>query len=645
MLVSLLAFLLLGPMIRTLTREVEKPVVIVALDESQSIINTRDSASLKQTYQAAISSLQDGLKGTYEVRSVGFGDHVRDAIDFKYSDKETNFTMLYNDLDVQFANRNVGAVIIASDGLFNEGGNPVYGPSRIKVPVYTIALGDTTIRKDFVISQVNHNKMAFLGNSFPVEVIIDARQCAGENGILKIEEDSAVVFTRPITIAGNNYHTTVPVFLDAKKKGIRHLTISITNLAGEVTYSNNVRDVFIEVVENKQKILVLSNAPNPDESALKNAIESSPNYEVKIVNPHDFDGRISDYSLVILHNLPSIATPLEGFKEKIISSGISVWYILGPSSDIRAFNALGYGLQISDQPGRLNQVQAIAPQDFSLFTVSEELRRQVVAWPPLSAPFGIYQTNGNIYPLLFQKIGSVATSQPLLYFFEKEGRKSAVMTGEGIWKWRLADFNANSNHNLCDELISRVVQYLSVRENHSPFRVNTKNSFRENEPIVIDAELYNESDQLINTPEAKISITNSKGAQFPYTFSRTDKTYTLNTGLFPVGNYRFKAEVKLGDKLLVQQGEFSVNALQLETSSTVADHQLLNTLSTRTGGVMFSPAQISQLIDALKRREDLKPISFTHKKLEDLVNLPWFFALLMALLSLEWFLRKRSGNY
>ncbi len=644
-LVTLLAFLLLGPMVRTITREVEKPIVILALDDSRSIVNSKDSTTQIEALKKSYAVLNDGLKGDYELRTFSFGDHVREKADFNFNDKETNLGDLYDELDVQFANRNVGAIVIASDGLYNEGANPAYGPTRLKVPVYTLALGDTTIKKDLILSKVNNNRVAFLGNSYPLEVVIDARQCAGNNATLIIEEDSLRVFSRSIEVSGNNYHTTIPVTLDAKKKGIRHIRISISSLPDEVTYSNNVRDVFVEVIENKQKILILSNAPNPDESALRAVIENSPNYELKIDQLSTFDGRVGEYSLIILHNLPSGTQSVNNLLEKINAAGTSVWYILGASANITAFNALNTGLEITDQKGRLNEAQALYASEFSLFTISNELQEQIVSWPPLYAPFGFYKSTGNIYPLFYQRLGSVNTKQPLLFFSEKDGRKIAVTTGEGIWKWRLADYNANANHTFSDELFSRIIQYLSVKENRSPFRIFTKNNFRENEPLVFDAELYNQSDQLINEPEVRMTLVNYKGEQFPYTFSRTEKAYTLNAGLYPVGNYKYKAETKLGDRIYSETGEFSVSALQLETSNTVADHQLLSAIASKTGGKMFAPEQVNELLKALKEREDLKSISFSRKKLDDMVSLPWVFILLISLLSLEWFLRKRSGAY
>lgn len=643
--VSLLCFLLLGPMVKIISREIEKPIVILALDASQSVINSKDSSKLIESYKTSLEKLKLGLSSDYDLKVFSFGDHVRENLDYNFSDKETDFTTFYDEIDTRFANRNVGAIVLASDGLYNQGGNPVYGPSRIKVPVFTVAFGDTTIRKDLLISKVNSNRIAFLGNSFQMEVVVDAKQCAGSRAVLTVSEDSALLFSRAIEISGANYHANIPLFLDARKKGIHHYKIAVTSLEGEVTFANNKYDVFIEVVENKQKILVISAAPNPDVSAIRNALESSTNYELVLMSSNEFNGKFSDYNLVVLHGIPSLNSDFNLIREKIVSSKIPVWYILGASTNVGVFNNLKTGVQIQDQKSSLNDVQISIPGNFSLFSLNDDVLDQVSEWPPLKSPFGVYTVNGNIYTLFNQKIGTVNTKQPLLYFTDENGIKSGVLVGEGIWKWRLIDFSLNSNHDRTNELILRIVQYLSAKENRSPFRVLVKRNFRENEPLIFDAELYNAADQLNNQAEAKLTLTNSKGDQFPFVFTRIDKTYTLNLGQYPVGNYKFKAEVNNGGQILLQQGEFSVNALQLETTNTVADHQLLYALSNRTGGMSISPGSENALIETLKKREDVKPVSFTRKRLEDLVNVPWVFALIILLLSMEWFLRKRSGSY
>ena len=60
---------------------------------------------------------------------------------------------------------------------------------------------------------------------------------------------------------------------------------------------------------------------------------------------------------------------------------------------------------------------------------------------------------------------------------------------------------------------------------------------------------------------------------------------------------------------------------------------------------MFFPAQMDQLSKALLSRDDIKTISYSHYKLRDLVDWKLIFYIVLGLLTLEWFLRKRAGAY
>jgi hypothetical protein len=646
LLITFLSFLLLGPMLKVVSREVERPIVIIAIDQSKSMANSKDSAAVMATVNSFIEKSKADLPEAFDLKFISFGDHVRENTNEGFKDKATDFSLLYDEIDIKFANRNVGAIVIASDGIYNEGSNPVYGPDRIKVPIYTLAFGDTTLRKDAAIAKVSLNKVALLGNSFPMEVSLDAKQCSGSNVTLTVAEDtSTILFTKSVSVSSNDFRMNVPLFLDAKKKGISRYRVSISKLDGEVTYLNNTTDVFINIIENKQKVLILTAAPNPDIAALKSAIESSINYEVVTKSATEFNGRVSDYNLCILHGLPSRANTSTTLIDNLKNAGVPLWFILSANTDINTLNNLGVGLQVANNRGGVQDVYPHFSNGFSLFTFSDLLSNKINEWPPLNSPFGVYTLRAGASSLLNQKIGSISTNQPLMAFNEQGNFKSVVLGGEGLWRWSLADYNANGNHDLINELILKTVQYLSVKDDKSPFKVTVKNAFKENEAVVFDAELYNESGQLTNQPEAKITITDENKKQFPYVFSRTEKAYTLNIGQFPVGKYTYKAEVKLGDMLFNRSGEFSVNALQLETVNTVANHQLLNSISVRSGGKMFIDDKYQDLIDGLKKQEDLKPMSFTRKKMEDMVDFTWVFVTLILLVTTEWFIRKRSGGY
>lgn len=643
--ITFIAFLLLTPLLKSISHEKEKPIVIIAQDNSSSIVTNKDSAFYRKEYAAKLNALIDELRKKYDVKTLNWGDHVSDKIDYSYNEKQTDFSDLLNEIGVQYSNRNVGAIVIASDGLYNRGSNPVYASASLKVPIYTIALGDSNIQRDLFISKLNYNKTAYLGNTFPVEVSLTARQLSGASTTLTVSMDSLNLFTRTISISGNQFTQTIPVFLEAKTKGIHHYKIALSPVSGEVTTVNNEKDIFIEVLESKQKILIVANAPHPDLAAFKTAIETNENYDVKIVMADKFAEKLNEYNLIIVHELPSRDKPAADILSKINNAKIPILYVLGAQTSLTTFNTLTAGVIIDASLNKTNDALPSLSPDFSLFTVSDETRAAMQQFPPLLCPFGDYKQKSNAYIMLKQQIGSVVSNKPLLLFNESSDKKIGILTGEGVWRWRLNDYQVTSNFNGFNEIITKTVQYLATRENKSHFRVISKNNFPENEPVTFDAEVYNDNYEMVNTSDVSISITNADKKSFPFTFSKTDKAYTLNAGFLPSGTYRYKATTKLGDRIYNSEGEFSVNALQVEQNEIVADHQLMYALAHKNGGEMYYPNQLDQLAKALQARDDIKTISYTHTKMQDLVNMKWVFFLLLLLLSVEWFIRKRSGAY
>jgi len=642
--VSILAFLLLSPMIRTLSRETEKPILLFAQDASSSILLNADSLFYKGEYPEKVSNMLDQLKEKYNVSILGWGDGVEEGFPLNYKDRQTDFNALYDQMNIRLGNRNVGAVVIASDGLYNKGSNSLYLSSP-KIPIYTVAMGDTNIRKDLLISNLNYNKVVYLGNSFPIEINIDARQCNGASAVLKVKRDSATLFTRNVQISGNRFSQMIPVIIDADFKGMQHFRVELSQLDDEVTYSNNVRDVYIEVKESKQKILLIANAPHPDLGSIKHAVESSGNYSIKIEMAKGFDASIREYNLIILHNLPSRENNLVSIVPQIIKEEIPTWYILGTQTNTTQFSNLKALVTISSSLEKANPVQAAINPGFSLFTISDEAKSVIPQFPPLLTPFGKYSFSSDHYELLTQQIGSVTTIDPLLTFSGNSENKTAVLCGEGLWRWKLDNYERYGNFNVFNEIVSKTIQNLIIKETKGRFRLVARNDYSENEPVTFDAEVYNNSFELINDPDVNLTIINEDKKSFPYIFSKTDRAYNLNAGFFPPGDYRYKATVNAGDQLFSSEGSFSISTLHAEQSETVADHQILNSLAENSGAKMYYPGELDKLKDDLLEREDLKTISYSQFKMQDLINMKMVFFILLALLSLEWYLRKRSGSY
>lgn len=639
--VFFLSFLLMSPLIKTVNREIEKPLILILQDESASVGSIRDSLAFKSSYPGKLNELMESLGGDFDIKTYSIGTSLKQDLSFKFEGAETDLSTPVSSLRARYAGRNIGAVILASDGLFNRGANPLYSYPDLRAPVYTIGLGDTTVSRDLIIKEVRHNRTAFRGNTFPVEITLDARKCSGESFQLSVSRNNKVLFTRQLQISGNRFNTIVPVYLDASDNGLLRYSVSVTELSGELTYTNNKADFVIEVIENKQVVLCLSAAPHPDIGTVKNILESNPGYEFRTMNITEFKGELRDINLLILHQVS-----LEpGLSREILQDEIPVWHFLGSQTSVANFNSLKSGVEITDNRSNTSEIQADPDRNFSLFTIEEEHLRKISGFPPLISPFGNYLKRGEVQTLFNQKIGAVRTTMPLMYFNVAGNRKMAITAGEGLWKWRLSEFSAYGNHEAVNAVVLKTVQYLSAPENNTPFRLYHKKSYAENEPVVFNAELFNETGELVNLSDIQMTITDEKNRSYPYAFNRTDRAYSLNAGYLPAGIYNFNAKTSLSGKTITRSGMFTVEELFAEKTETVADHSLLQAIAMKTGGQFYPYGDMSALANDLKSRNDIRPVSFMQKKLNDMINLKWIFILLTLLLSAEWFLRKHNGAY
>ncbi|NCA84776.1 MAG: hypothetical protein EOM83_04290 [Clostridia bacterium] len=643
--IGLLAFLLLSPMLKTIFRTSEKPVIIFAQDNSASLTVGNDTAFYRQQYPQMAAALIDELQDDYEVKTFAFADKVTEGAAYDYNGMQTDMSALIDELLVRFANRNIGALIIASDGIYNHGVNPLYNTSRIKFPIYPVALGDTSVHRDLLVSKVNFNRIAFKGNTFPIEVLAEAHMLAGTRTTLTVTRAGNTLFSKAIEVTSDDFYETINLQLEANEAGLQRYNIRLAPVADEITTLNNSQDIFIDVLDARQKILILAAAPHPDIAALRSAIESNYNYEVDVKMAAEFDGVVQGYNLIVLHQLPSAKLPVENVLKNAANAKLPVLYVLGISTDINRFNGLDAGLRITANQVNFNEALPVLNPDFVLFNLSDDTRKAVNEWPPLVAPFGDYRLLTSASVLMVQKIGSLTTELPLVVFNQNLETRTGIVAGEGLWKWRLHNYLKNNNHKAFNEVVTRMIQYLAVKVNKRFFDVAGANNFTENEPVVLSAEVYNQSYEPINEPEVEITITNSDGDTYPFVFGKTARAYQLNAGALPVDNYTWEAKVHVGDKVFTDRGAFSISPLNIETINTRADHNLLYQLAEKTNGQMIYPDALPRLADALRQRADITTITYSTRQYTELVNLPWILILIIALLAAEWLLRKRNGSY
>lgn len=643
--VAFISFFLLSPLFLTTTRQVEEPVIIIAQDHSASVLARSDSLFYLNEYPLMLNSLIQELGQSNEVRSYSFGETLREGIDFEYTDRQTNIAEVLTETRSRYLNRNVGALIIASDGIYNQGIHPLYALEYLPFPVYIIALGDTTPVRDAAIVNVAHNRIAYLDNIFPIEVHVRGTLCDGLNTTLRVSKDGELLFSERIVFTGNNDNRFIPFELLAAEPGMQRYRVEVLPVEGESITANNVRDIFVEVLEARQKVLILYGSPHPDVSAIRQTLESKQNYQVEVHYATEYSGNLQEYSLVILHQVPARRQSHTTLLRTLNESDLPVLHILGSNSDINVFNTLGTGFSISGAGNRLDETLPALNNAFTLFTLSDEFRETLRFFPPLFSPYGDYRESLSSNVLFYRQIGTVVTETPLISFADISGKKAGLIAGEGIWRWRMANFARRGDHNAFDEWLTKSIQYLALREQKERFMVHTENSWFENDLIEFSAEFYNESFEPVNTPDVELVITDEAEKQYPYAFSRTGNAYGLQVGSLSPGNYRYNATLQWEDQTFEAAGTFSVIPLQKELINTIADHRLLYGLANRFGGEMFMVGEMDKIAELINQRDDVRPLFYLEKSYFELIEIWWLMALILGLLATEWVLRRVAGGY
>ncbi len=643
--IALLAFFLLEPMVRVFQREVRKPVIVLAHDASSSLLATGDSATLRAAHGEVLRQLQERLGEHYEVRPFSYGDHVSEGIDLRQVEGYTDIDQLFRAVHDRFAGPDLGAVIIDGDGIYNRGRDPLPAAERLGVPVFTIALGDTTVRPDLALRHVDHNRITYLGNEFPVVARVEARHLKGTTARVSISRDGRVLSSKDQRITSDPQVSEVPLMVKADAPGLQRYVVRIAPVEGEASEANNAQTIYIDVLDDRQKVLILALGPHPDVAALRQSMDKLEGYSTEVAYASAFSGKVEEFDLIMLHQLPSGYAAIQPVLKRIIERNIPTLTIMGANTDFAQLNALGSGLEITGAQRTVNDAQAAMNPDFALFTVDAEEAQAFERFPPLQVPIGTYELGRGAAALLFQKVGVVRTPYPLLAIQPQGERHSAIICGEGLWRWKLADQQLYNTQQHFDQLVHKLVAFLALKQDKSRFRVRHAQEFAQNEPVLIDAELYNASYEPVNTPEAAINLRNEEGRDLSYTFSRNGTGYRLEAGVLPPGRYTYAASTLLDGERFATKGELLVKPMVAEQLSTVADHELLAALAARTQGIMVSPAEMEEIVKAIDERRTIVPRSYAHASFSDIIGWRWLFFALLALLTMEWAIRRRNGTY
>lgn len=645
----LLGLLLINPLLKYVSNEKTEPVILILEDRTASVKEGMKGGDI-ESYQKKLASSIERIAGQYKVRKYGFGTDVIDSLDEK-----NPYQALGTDIDralLQVAQRNIGqhigAVIVSSDGIYTHGVNPIYNTSFAGVPLYTIALGDTSIQTDARIQRLRYNDLVYLGDELQILADIAAENLDQQSVQVQLKNGGGQILQQfPLQVKGNEWNETVEFKIKAEQPGIHKYQVTVTQLSQEKTFSNNRQDFYVQVIDGRQKIVLLYDAPHPDIRFIRDVLSEMKNIDVSVEQIDGFKGNSSDIDLLLLHGLPSLKNRAANTRlQTLLRQAQSVWWIVTTQTDLSGFNQLQNLVELSQVQRAPNDVFPIFQNSYQKFFVNEDAIQWLEKVPPLVAPYGQYRVAANAEVCWTQKIGSVKTSQPLLVTAEQNQKKTAVLLGEGIWRWGMQESLQYETQSQSSEWIERLVQFVANKSDHRPFRIRTSKAiYNESEWISLEAALYNESAQMINSSDVKVILKSDQGYQSEFQMDKTQQAYTYNIGKLPAGSYTVNATTDFNNKKLQSDYRFAVQSFDLETSRTRADFSLMNTLALNHQGQMLHYSEADRLSDIILEDERIRPVFKEISSVKSIIDIKLLLFIITVLLAIEWFLRRFFGQY
>ena len=627
-----LGVLLVNPTITNTTLSVQKPNLAVLIDNSESIkVLGQDSVVRNR-----IATIKENaaLNERFNLQYYSIGEDFKLLDSLAFAAKNTNITKGLQGLNGLFKNQ-VTPTILLTDGNQTIGTDYVLAARTYNNQVYPLIMGDTTAYEDVQITRLNANKYAYHKNEFPVEATIVYSGTVQRRLRFTISNGATVVHSETIAVGPNKRVVNLAVTLPASSVGLQRYVARVSAIENEKNTSNNQSYFAVEVIDQATNVLIVSSMAHPDIGALKKSITSVEQRRLSILKPAQAKDVLNDYQLVILYqpnpSFRSVLTGLDRLKK-------NYWTISGLQTDWLFLNSIQNNFA-KESTGVREDVGAIVNRSYSKFAIDNF---EVAGFPPLQTQLGEIVQLGVFDELLSQTIRDINTENPLFFSVEREGIRTALWDGEGLWKWRAQSYLDEGSFIDFDNFLGSMVQYLSSNKRKSRLTVSNESFYYNNSDIIIDAQYFNET--YVFDPGASLVMTvrnqdNTVNRQFPMLL--TNSFYRVNLNGLDAGDYSYT--VSVSDSGIARSGSFTIIAYSSEQQFSGANVTKLRGLSQTTEGKLYSSNQTESLFTDLLADTRYVPIQKSKQNIVPLIDWKLLLGLLAALLAIEWFTRKYNG--
>jgi uncharacterized membrane protein len=698
---GLLIFFLLGPaLIDKRVTKLRRPLTLL-LDSSQSMAfpasakPAEDKKSETSRLEAVQESLLKGedpliqkLSRDYDLRVFRFGTSLEPLAptsisQLKAQDPGTRLVELLQAAAADAGERS--GILLFTDGIANGNRTSLAGAPKLPIPVFAVGVGETDGFTDLRIVDVRAPEFAFRGREFKLDLTIQASGLKDKTVPLYFNRGKNLITSRPVAIDRDLFEQRITLGFNPKELGTHTFSLSMPAQPGEQITENNHKEFKVEVQRDKIRVLTLSGSPAWNYRFLRMAMKQDPLIElvsfVFLRTPTDsvdvpdnqlslipfpiddiFLEELKNFDVVFFDDFSHRAYFNPVYLEKVrdfVRDGGGL-AMLGGS---RSFDSGGYAesalkevLPVElDNKGTYQTQGAVRPvltpsgKAHPITRLVPDPKANEEAWtrmPPLN---DLNQVRGARGETLLSAGGDgSSTGSPLLTIgrFGK-GRTLALMTDDA-WRWNfIAVGNRETPQNHL-KLVRQAVRWLAQERSFEQVQIRPIPISRPGEKVAIKLRVL--KDDFTPTGQASVQLRVLGPEGDPTLLSATadneEGEYTADYTPTKEGSYQVEAEASLAGKMLGRnRTSFSVSFPYEETNDGRPRTDLLKQIAAASHGEFFSINDWNEksLEKIAAKLESHAPSQIVEQRQTRLWSTLWPFSIILALLSVEWWMRRKWG--
>ncbi len=681
-LIALLLFMLWHPAISVARLRPQQNVVAVLVDHSRSMGIAQDGKTRLQSAEDTLNQqVLPDLNKRFQVRLYEFGrDAVRvdQARNLVADDNATRIGDSLKHIAAEAGTMPLGSIVVLSDGGDNTGGidrDTIAQLRQLRVPVNTIGFGPDHFEKDIEVVDVSVPARVLPQSKVSARVVIRQHGFAGAKAKLVVHDGNNAVAQQEITLRPDAEQSETVLF-NAGAPGAHSFQIGIQPEPGEENVQNNAVVRLINVNEKKMRILYFEGEPRWEYKFIRRAILDYDDPAIDLVtvvrttqNKTYQQGGLPDE---LKDGFPPTEEGLFKFDGLIIGSVEASYFTPEAQTWIRDFaDRRGGGVlflagrfTLSDGGYAKTPMAEMMPlrllpqktwsRNFANATLTEAGRESVITriednreqniarW--LKMPqVANYAEMGDPKPgaTVLMNVAEPNHHPTPLLAIQNYGRgRVGVFATAGSWRWKMLQDHTDKSHAIFWQQLLRWM----VTETPGPVLSSTPHQvLADDTNVPLRVSVRDKQYQTVSGATVEITMVRPDGGSDvvqlkpdPLEPGTYTGTYTADKpGTYVAETTAHQDKIDLGRDTLTFRREDGV----AENFGAAQNRDLLEKLSTDTGGSYYAPANAKRLPDEIAVSE----AGITAHDNLDLWDMPILFLLAILIRGGEWLLRRKWG--